>query len=225
MSMKGLLALFLCAFVFASCDRFEEDLEQIKDEVKEREMKMFEAYLGPLNNSGVTGKATIKYSEDGMFQVWIEAKGLFPDRFHPQHIHGFVPDGPMKNKNGVCPPPSADTNGNGLVELEEGEPFYGQILVPLDDELVPLTAGQFPFVDFSRSYTYYETVATKALIAAFDNMYNGTQTEKDLMLMNRVIVLHGAFVKDGKIIQNYSQGGEYWPTLPVACGQIEKKVF
>jgi hypothetical protein len=223
LSMKGLAALFLCAFIFTSCDHFDEKMEEIVDEVDEKEMKMFEAYLTPLNNSGVTGKATIKYSHDGKFEVLINAKGLTPNRVHPQHIHGFAPDGDMKMKDAVCPPASA-AGEDGILSLPEGLPFYGPVLVPLDDNLVPLEAGNFPHVGYGAGdLTYYEMVATKELVQAFDNMYEGTQTEADLRLMNRVIVLHGAFVKDGQVMQRYSEGAEYWPTLPVACGEIMKR--
>jgi hypothetical protein len=222
-SIKGLLAMFICAFVFAGCDRIEEDLDDIINDVEKNEVKMFEAYLTPLNNSGVTGKATIKYSHDGKFEVLINAEGLTPNRVHPQHIHGFAPDGDMKMKDAVCPPASA-AGEDGILSLPEGLPFYGPVLIPLDDNLVPISSGNFPYVGYGAgTLTYYEMTATKELLQAFDNMYDGTQTEKDLMLMNRVIVLHGAFVKDGMVMQRYSEGAEYMPALPVACGEIMKK--
>lgn len=223
LGMKGLLALFLCAFVFAGCDRFEEDLDDIVDEVEQREVKMFEAYLTPLNNSGVTGKATIKYTVNGNFEVLINAKGLSPNRVHPQHIHGFAPDSDMPNKKAVCPPASA-AGDDGILTLVEGLPFYGGVLVPLDNKLVPLTSDNMPYVGYGAGdLTYYEMEATKALVQAFDNMYDGTQTEADLKLINRVIVLHGAFVKDGMVMQRYSEGAEYDASLPVACGEIMRK--
>lgn len=217
--MKSLLALFLFAFVFASCDRIDEDLEEIVDEVEEQEVKTFEAYLTPLNNSGVTGKAVIQYSMDGTFAVLIEAEGLAPNRVHPQHIHGFAPDGDMAHQDAVCPPMSA-AGEDGLLTLGEGVPFYGPVLIPLDDNLVPLSVGNFPRVGYDRELSYYESTATGLLMQAFDSMYEGTQTEADLKLMNRVIVLHGAFVKDGMVIDHYTEGAEYVATLPVACGEI-----
>lgn len=223
-SMKGLLALFLCAFVFASCDRLDEELDNVIDEVEEHEMKMFEAHLTPLNNSGVTGKATIKYSMNGKFEVLIHAKGLSPNRHHPQYIWGFAPDGSMAHMKATCPPASAAGDDN-LIMLDEGKQHFGDIILSLDNKLVPLTyeLKDFPFVNYTGELTYYEMTATKELMQAFDNMYEGKQTEKDLMLMNRVIVLHGGFVKDGKVMQRYSDGAEYMPTLPVACGEIMKK--
>ena len=223
LSMKGLLALFLCAFVFASCDRFENDIDEIVDDAKEREVKMFEAFLTPLNNSGVTGKAHIKYSMNGKFEVLINAKGLAPNREHPQYIWGFAPDGNMAHKKATCPPASAAGDDN-LITLEEGRHYFGDIIISLDDELVPLSYGRFPHTGYgSGEITYYEMVATKELLQALDNMYEGRQTEADLKLMNRVIVLHGGFVKDGKVQQHWSEGVEYMRTLPVACGEIMKK--
>lgn len=221
-AVKPLMALFMCAVFFSGCDRIKDHLDDIGDDVEDNKMKTFEAYLAPLNNSGVTGKATIQYSKDGMFKVLVEARGLAADRNHPQHIHGFMPDGDMPNKNAVCPPPGA-AGADGLIDLVDGLPFYGPVLIPLDDQLVPLTSGDFPYIGFDHKLYYYEEVATELLIQAFDNAYNGQQTEADLMLINRVIVLHGAFVKDGKIVKNWTQGVEYIPTLPVACGEIMKK--
>jgi hypothetical protein len=224
LTLKGILALFLCAFVFASCDRIDEEVDNIVDDVEKNEMKMFEAHLTPLNNSGVTGKATIKYSMNGKFEVLIHAKGLAANRHHPQHIHGFAPDSDMAHKDATCPPMSA-AGDDGLLTLEESEAFTGPILIPLDKEIVPLTAelNDFPFVRYDGELTYYEMTATKELMQAFDNMYEGKQTEADLKLTNRVIELHGAFVKDGMVMQRYTDGAEYMPTLPVACGEIMKK--
>lgn len=217
--LKTFLTLLLCAFVFASCDRFEEEIDELTEEVENREVKMFTAYLNPLNNSGVTGKATIKYSHEGKFEVLIHAKNLVSNRPHPQHIHGFEPDGNMANKDAVCPPMSA-AGDDGLLTMEDGHPFYGSTLIPFDDHLVPLTVEAFPFANQAGNLSYHQYVATKALVAAFDAAYEGKQTEADLKLMNRVIVIHGAYVKDGVVSRNFSQGAEYVASLPVACGEI-----
>lgn len=221
-ALKGFLALFICAFALTSCDRFEEDIDELVEEVENREVMMFKAYLNPLNNSGVTGTATIKYSKEGKFEVLIHAKNLVSNRPHPQHIHGFAPDSDMANKDAVCPPMSA-AGDDGLLTLPEGLPFYGPILVPFDDHLVPLTVDAFPFANRAGTLSYHSMTGTKELVAAFNAMYEGTQTEADLKLMNRVVVLHGAYVKDGKVSRFYSDGAEYIVTLPVACGEIVKE--
>lgn len=221
LSIKGMLALFLCAFVFASCDRFEDDIDDIVDEVENREIMMFEAHLNELNNSGVTGTAHIKYSKSGNFEVMIDAKNLVANKVHAQHIHGFAPDGDQRNQDAMCP--TMDAAGeDGLLTLQEGLPFYGPVLVPLDDYLVPLSSDNFPYANQGGNLSYHEMVATDALVSAFNAVYEGTQTEADLMLISRVIVLHGAYVKDGMVQQRYSEGAEYDASLPVACGEIMK---
>jgi hypothetical protein len=223
-TVKGFMALAFGVFMFSSCDRIDEEVDNMVDDVKKNEMKMYEAHLTPLNNSGVTGKATIKYSMNGKFEVLIHAKGMAANRHHPQYIHGFAPDGDMAHKDATCPPMSA-AGDDGLLTHQEGMHYYGDILISLDKKIVPLTheMNDFPFVRYDGELTYYEMTATKELMQAFDNMYEGKQTEADLKLMNRVIVLHGAFVKDNMVMQRYSDGAEYMPTLPVACGDIMKK--
>lgn len=222
LSSKILLALFFSTFVLASCDRFEEDIDDLVDEVENREIMMFEAHLNELNNSGVTGTAHIKYSKSGKFEVMIQARNLVANKVHPQHIHGFAPDGDMKNKDSVCPTMDA-AGDDGLLTMEEAEMFYGPHMIPLDDYLVPLSVNNFPYANQGGNLSYHEMVATEELISAFDAAYEGTQTEADLKLINRVIVLHGAYVKDGMVQQRFSNGAEYMPTLPVACGEIMKK--
>jgi hypothetical protein len=87
----------------------------------------FEAILNPIphdmvadGGSNVTGRARLKV--DGtQVHVNIHVRGLTPNLPHAMHIHGMLGDA------NVCPPASADTNGDGLVSLEEGAPFYGPI--------------------------------------------------------------------------------------------------
>ncbi|HEV7331349.1 MAG TPA: CHRD domain-containing protein [Flavisolibacter sp.] len=131
----------------------------------DKKAKMYKAYLSPLNNSGVSGMATLTL-EGNMLTVTIEASGLTPNQVHPQHIHGFM----ERNKNAKCPPMSADTDGDGLVELAEGAPFYGPVLLSL---------------------TPFPTATAEGNI-----MYSNTFTiDKELLpLQNNAIVLHGMMV-------------------------------
>ena len=218
-SLKTLMAVAVGSFVFSSCEMLKDDIDEIIKEKDKKEMKMFVAHLKPLNNSGVTGTAYIKYSMDGMFQVITMAENVAANKPHPQHIHGFTPDGDMPNKDATCPPESA-AGDDGLLTLPEGLPFYGPILIPFDDELVPLSSGAFPVANRRSSLSYAEYVATEELIKAFDAAYDGTQTEADLKLLNRVVVLHGAYVKNNKIVPRHESGAQYIATLPIACGEI-----
>lgn len=148
--------------------------------------------LDALNDSGVEGKATLILRGDHL-RVVIRAKGLTPNKLHPQHIHGLAGD-----TNAVCPPPRAADDLPGLPEeaddpdefisLEEGAPFYGPVLLSLEPFPVANRAG---VVTYSMSF----------------------EVDGDLLdLSDEAIVLHGQFLDDG-----------YAVTLPVACGEIDDR--
>lgn len=159
--------------------------------------KMYSVDFGALNGSGVSASGELTLVGNQL-TVKIHATGLEPNAPHPQHIHGF-----MENKaNSTCPTSAADSNGDGLVDLVEGAPFYGPVLLPL---YVPV--DQFPVADANGMLTYERTFT----LGETEFEEEGKLiTRADLSpLQNRAIVLHGMTVN-----------GEYIATLPVACGQI-----
>lgn len=129
----------------------------------------YKANLQPLNRSGVTGKAELTLVGDQL-TVEIEAMGLEPNMTHAQHIHGFA-----DNRNASCPNPTADTNGNHIVEFAEGLPYYGPVILPLT-----------PF-----STTPAGKLEYKATFTVDPSQFNP--------LENRTIVLHGMTV-DGTYV-------------------------
>ncbi len=162
--------------------------------------------LSSLNDSGANGFASIIHM-DNKLSVKIWADGLEPNMVHPQHIHGLESDA-----NATCPPSpgeagfaEADTNGDGVIDLVEGLPFYGPVLLelyePIDEFPVANANGE---IHFERTFTLGET--------EFEEEGAVPTWEELAPLMNRTIVLHGL-----------TFGGEYVATLPVACGQIEMK--
>lgn len=210
-------ALMIGAFLFG-CEQ-TKDVEEVVEHVKEEQKaRVFKANLGGLNNSGVTGEATITYMKDGKFEVHVNAKNLAPNMVHPQHIHGF---GFMdKNpKNAVCPPMSA-AGEDGLLTLPDGLPFYGPVILPLDSELVPLSIDEFPMANAHGMVNYLEYTKLNTLLMAIDQSTDGSQSLKNLALDKRTIVLHGAYVKDNMIVSADTEGAEYVATVPVACGEI-----
>lgn len=191
----------------ASCSAPDEevmnsaDLQTSLDAEKKAEAakaKMYSVDFTALNGSGVAGSAELTLIGDEL-TVKVNATGLEPNMVHPQHIHGF-----SENKaNSTCPTPAADTNGDGLVDLVEGLPSYGGVLLEL---YVPI--DKFPVADangvltFERTFTLGETeFAEEGELISASNLSP---------LQNRTIVLHGMTVD-----------GEYVATLPVACGQIK----
>lgn len=144
----------------------------------------FTADLVALNGSGVSGTAHLTLEGDEL-TVAIHATGLEPNPLHPQHIHGFE-----NPSNSTCPTTAADADGDGLVQVGEGVPFYGPVL---------------------RALTPFNTVSAGGTLD-----YGQTFSGADLdglrplnTLQNRAIVLHGLTVD-----------GAYVASLPVACGQI-----
>jgi hypothetical protein len=152
-------------------------------DVLARETKSFTVDLDAMNNSGVQGTARVIADYDaGLLTVMIMATGLEPNALHPQHIHGFIEN----TRKGRCPTMAADVNGDNLVDLGEGLPFYGPILLSLE----PFPTAPDGTINFVETYALDKSMKA---------------------LQNRVIVLHGMTV-----------GGAYWPTLPVACGTLDK---
>ncbi len=203
---RSFFVLSLLMSIVACSDPDEEvmnsvDLQTSLDSEKRAEAvkpKMYTVDFTALNASGVSGSAELTLMGNKL-TVKVNATGLEPNMVHPQHIHGFA-----ENKgNSTCPTPAADTNGDGLVDLVEGLPSYGGVLLEL---YVPI--DEFPVADangvlaFERTFTLGETEFAEE---------GEVISQSDLSpLQNRTIVLHGMTVN-----------GEYIATLPVACGQIK----
>ncbi|WP_324719913.1 hypothetical protein [Salinimicrobium sp. HB62] len=203
-------SMFIASFVIfaASCsDPDEEVMENVELEAsleaehyaknQKAKTKMYSVDFTALNGSGVSGSAEL-YLMGDQLTVTVNATGLEPNMVHPQHIHGFT-----ENKgNSQCPTSAADTNDDGLIDLVEGLPSYGGVLLEL---YVPV--DEFPVADANGALTYERTFT----LGETEFTEEGELiSESDLSpLQNRTIVLHGMTVD-----------GEYIATLPVACGQI-----
>ncbi|CAM4370997.1 hypothetical protein [Gillisia limnaea] len=134
------------------------------------------------SNSSVFAYFQVK---GNVLKATVLAAGVTPNQMHPQHIHGLD-----SGANATCPPASADTDGNGLISIAEGLPFYGPVLLPLDFE-----NGDFPMASSDGSYIYQRTFNISGLsISNWENL---------------VVVAHGRMVD-----------GSYQATLPVACGEV-----
>jgi hypothetical protein len=203
------IAAAVMAFTFVSCEQSDvapdatlsaqntEDAHQKGVNKGSAIERTYMANLQPLNNSGVTGTATLTVDENTL-TVEVMASGLEANKPHPQHIHGFMDD----NRNSTCPAPGDDTNGDGFVDLVEGLPSYGPVLLDL---YVPI--DEFPVADAEGNLQYKRTFNLGEV--EFEEE-GEVIAYKDLKpLQNRVIVLHGLTVN-----------GTYVPTMPVACGQI-----
>lgn len=163
--LKIALILILSGFIF-TCSQSSDDLNSDGDannlnNLERRPVMMYKAELHMLNNSGVWGMAELMLDGDEL-TVSIQANGLVPDTPHAQHIHGITDN----FGNSSCPPPSADTDGDGFVSVGEGLPYYGGVLVPL----TPFSTAPGGMIDFEQTYTVDTSLGP---------------------LQNRSIVLHG----------------------------------
>ena len=181
--MKKLSVLFLSIFVLVLTSCSDDDDANVNSVID------YTAQLSSLNNSGASGTARV--SVDGnKLTVSVEAQGMVANMPHPQHIHGLE-DG---TQNGTCPPASADTDNDGIITVPEGAPFYGAILLPLED---------FPSADANGNVSFQ-----KIFTLGEGDIPTAQELES---LENRVIVLHGL-----------NNNGEYVPTIPVACGELSR---
>ncbi len=171
----------------------------------------FAATLNPIphnamadRGSNVTGRASLKV--DGtQVHVNIHVRGLTPNLPHAMHIHGILGDA------NICPPASADVNGDGLVSLEEGAPFYG----PIDTSFTKtgdtsaasgLALERFPVADNNGNLNYNRTFTIpRNVLDSLGSLH---------------IVVHGLAL-DGN--SSGPVGGYdtlFEAVLPVACGTI-----
>ncbi|WP_439879785.1 hypothetical protein ACSX1A_11445 [Pontibacter sp. MBLB2868] len=193
-AIYSLFAFSACESENASPDENMLQAQNVNDARSNKSLNLDKTYtvdLMPLNESGVHGTATLTLMGDEL-RVHVMASGLEPNQLHPQHIHGFMDN----NRNAVCPPMSADMNGDGFIDLAEGAPYYGPVLLPL----APFPTAPDGTIDYTMTFDVSENM--------------------DLLpLQNNAIVLHGLTV-DGLKVDGVVTGEQYVATLPVACGVV-----
>jgi hypothetical protein len=169
-SLSALLIASLVMVSFSNCTKNATGHEEMDGMSKRSSSSLnlsreYRATLNSLNNSGVMGMAKLTL-KGNMLTVKIDATGLEALKSHLQHIHGFTDN----KKNSNCPTMAADTNGDGIVDLVEGLPSYGPVLLSLDPT---------PVADANGEVHYMQTFTISPSL---------------LPLQNRAIVLHGLTV-------------------------------
>jgi len=171
-----------------------------------------------LNGSGVTGEAIVGYDEQKhTITVAISAEGLEANMPHIQHIHGFT-DG----TDARTPTLAQDTDGDGFVELGEGLPKYGDILLNLTTDHTNGSGGDNGH-DHSGDLTGFPTAPDGTVFFIETYQLPAGTLGIDPMLALREIVIHGMTVPEGA---GAGTTGEvdgtagYKLVLPVASGEL-----
>ncbi len=172
----------------------------------------YSANTTPLNNSGVYGSFHLTYNSSAdTLAVTEYAYGLEPNEVHVQHIHGLTG---ANAANTHVATSANDTNGDGFVDLAEGQNSYGPILLDLSNPpggaLSAFPTAPNGTINFSETYNLKDS----SLFAPY--------TASDLFpLTNREIVIHGMTVP-----ASYRSGAStdgtvhYSANLPVSDGMI-----
>lgn len=129
----------------------------------------FFADLNELNESGVTGTASIDIvPSEGSMTVTVEVEGLEPRQEHMMHIHGFPFDETFQPS--VCPTLEHDTDGDGLIELAEGMPAYGGVLMALEP---------YPTAAEDGTITFQGTFENNAFMDIYTIVVHGMTADAD----------------------------------------------
>jgi hypothetical protein len=205
--------------VSCGSDDDDDDNNVVVPQLQE-EQGFFRATLTPLNASvagNTSGTAEFRLDGDS-FKAKLRVNGA-PVALHAQHIHAAA----------ACPTIDADTNKDGFIDVVEGLPAYGPILVPLDGDLSSQDAGGTEFPS-GRSYEYEEETSYAAMLADLKLPDPNTEdavtklgASELLELEGRHVIIHGV-VESADLPETVATIADLprYVTLPIACGKIEK---
>lgn len=202
-----------------SCGSDDDDDDDGVAPQLQQEDGTFRASLSPLNSSvsGNTG-GTAEFMIDGdTFKATVMVNGA-PMALHAQHIHA----------GSACPTMADDANGDGFLDVVEGVPVYGPILIPLDGDLSSQDAGGSDFPS-GRSYTYEQTTSYAAMLGDLnlpDPNPEDAVTKLGGSLLNlegRHVIIHGV-MESADLPDSVASIADLpnFVTLPIACGVIER---
>lgn len=174
----------------------------------------YSANITPLNDSGVFGTANLTLDGD-LLTVNLTAFGLEPNQVHVQHIHGRLDDNNMP-LDSTTPTLAQDTDGDGFIELAEGLPTYGPIILQLTS---PAGNTETGFPTAPNGQINYSETFNLSVQSQFGTEFGPEQL---LPLSLREIVIHGMTVGDvGDGTPGEVNGiAGYKTVLPVAAGEI-----
>lgn len=212
-----------CSLCLAACAPEPMDADALEAELRHAADHGAMAYiteLRPLNahaGGAATGFAGFDLDKN-FFTGGIWARGLAPDQVHPMHVHATA----------ECPTAAHDANGDGYVDVIEGVPAYGLILVPIDSNLASQGKGELLSADADGKLAFQQSVRAADLLADLtakdpdpDDPVIKLGEDEALALETRTVVVHGV-APDTELPDTVASLGSAPAqlTLPVACGEI-----
>jgi hypothetical protein len=188
------------------------------DEVEFAVYRATLAQINPQFSSTIPAAvAEIILEDDDAIQVRVEGLGL------------DVVNHPIFLRTGAnCPTALADANGDGLIDVVEGQVAYGSVLLPLDANLTTqfIEPGTFPA---GGSFSYFELEELDDVLDAIDGPDQNPNDflvplapGENLELASRTIVVHGvgALLLPTPHTIAGLDGMEIAETVPVLCGRL-----
>ncbi len=176
----------------------------------------FTTIFTQINGTGASGTAQLQLNDDATsLFVRIMATGLEAGGPHLAHIHGLFSNVTTGTPvDSMTPTIAQDSDGDGFIELAEGLPSYGPIIVDFGN-IDPNLDG---VIDFTRTLDLTDP-------ANFAGSYGRTDLiGADLMSLDlREIVIHGMSVAPGVGAGTPGEvdgTGGYLAVLPVLSGEI-----
>ncbi|MFG3119660.1 hypothetical protein ACGF4C_35535 [Streptomyces sp. NPDC048197] len=173
----------------------------------------YQINLAQLNNSGSKGVAMLSL-KGNQLTVKIESEGLVPGQPHAQHLHGST-DG----HDFHCPDPSADTNGDGVINNTEATVQYGNINISLTtrgstDAKSGLAVDRMPTADAQGKLSYERTLTVSQDVV--DHI-------KDLHIVQHGIDRNGnnKYDFDGAGKSELDPKLPQEATAPTNCGEVQ----
>ncbi len=177
--------------------------------------------LNSLNNSGATGNATVELLDNNRVRVKLNVTGTSPNLPHAQHLHYTVDSKKVDNPNKVdsCPSPSADKDGDGIINTVEGQPSYGEVIVSLTTKDgvgadSGLAVDRFPTADAQGNLTYDRTFTIPEGVSRED-------ITESVVVHHGISKLFGDKAKyDGDKKSSLDPSLPLEATVPAACGAL-----
>ncbi len=225
------LALGTCVIAAVSCGSNDDDdsskprqQEQPQQE-EQRDQGIYKITFKTLNPAVVgntsTGIGTITVT-DQSFKFKLGMAGTPTQMTHLQHIHAAA----------ECPTAAQDVNGDGFIDVLEGIPSYGAILIPLDGNLNSQAEGGMygPRSNDLGLYSYTREAGLPLMLT--DLQAEDTNPDDPIVklpegellnLEGRTVIIHGV-PKSANLPGTIGtlEGLAPEDTLPIACGTITR---